>query len=90
MEYQALVKAAVFLAVLYAAARLLLRRHNTIRPRHMKLIDSLPLGQEGSLHLVEVEDRRLLLGVSRGGVSLLSEWSGKAKGEDDDDSTQEV
>ncbi|NLN19612.1 MAG: flagellar biosynthetic protein FliO [Firmicutes bacterium] len=88
MEHWALLKAALFLGVLYVAARLLLRRQDMIRPRHMKLIDSLPLGQEGSVHLVEVEGRRLLLGVSRGGVSLLAEWSQEMK--DGVVATQEV
>ena len=88
MEHWAPAQGGALFGRLVCGGASLLRRQDMIRPRHMKLIDSLPLGQEGSVHLVEVEGRRLLLGVSRGGVSLLAEWSQEMK--DGVVATQEV
>lgn len=45
----------------------------TQRTRMVKLVDAIPLGATGKLAVVEFAGKRLLLGVSRTGISLLSE-----------------
>jgi flagellar protein FliO/FliZ len=43
------------------------------RERMVKLVDAVPLGTSGRLAVVEFGDKRLLVGVSRTGISLISE-----------------
>jgi len=43
------------------------------RERAVKLVDALPLGATGRLAVVEFADKRLLVAVSRTGISLISE-----------------
>jgi len=45
----------------------------TQRARLVKLVDAIPLGTSGKLAVVDFAGKRLLLGVSRTGISLLSE-----------------
>jgi flagellar protein FliO/FliZ len=45
----------------------------TQRARMVKLVDAIPLGTSGKLAVVDFAGKRLLLGVSRTGISLLSE-----------------
>jgi flagellar protein FliO/FliZ len=45
----------------------------TQRERMVKLVDAVPLGATGKLAVVDFGGKRLLLAVSRTGVSLLSE-----------------
>jgi flagellar biogenesis protein FliO len=40
-------------------------------PRRLKLVEKLPLTAQHSLHLVHVDGRALLIGVSPGGCTLL-------------------
>lgn len=46
------------------------------RQRRMHLLDSLYLGAEKSVHLIEVDGVRLVLGASRGGINLLTQVTG--------------
>ena len=43
------------------------------RERQVKLVDALPLGTSGRLAVVEFGGKQLLVGVSRTGISLISE-----------------
>ena len=43
------------------------------RERMVKLVDALPLGTSGRLAVVEFGGKHLLVGVSRTGISLISE-----------------
>lgn len=43
------------------------------RERAVKLVDALPLGATGRLAVVEFADKRLLVAVSRTGITLISE-----------------
>ena len=45
----------------------------TQRARLVKLVDAIPLGATGKLAVVDFGGRRLLLAVSRTGVTLISE-----------------
>ena len=45
----------------------------TQRERMVKLVDAIPLGATGKLAVVDFGGRRLLLAVSRTGVTLVSE-----------------
>ena len=45
----------------------------TQRERMVKLVDAVPLGATGKLAVVEFAGKRLLLAVSRTGVTLVSE-----------------
>ena len=45
----------------------------TQRERMVKLVDAIPLGATGKLAVVDFAGKRLLLAVSRTGVSLVSE-----------------
>ena len=45
----------------------------TQRERMVKLVDAIPLGATGKLAVVEFAGKRLLLAVSRGSVTLVSE-----------------
>ena len=45
----------------------------TQRERMVKLVDAIPLGATGKLAVVEFAGKRLLLAVSRTGVTLVSE-----------------
>ena len=45
----------------------------TQRARMVKLVDAIPLGATGKLAVVDFAGKRLLLAVSRTGVSLISE-----------------
>ena len=45
----------------------------TQRERMVKLLDAIPLGATGKLAVVEFAGKRLLLAVSRTGVTLVSE-----------------
>jgi flagellar protein FliO/FliZ len=45
----------------------------TPRERLVKLVDAIPLGATGKLAVVDFAGKRLLLAVSRTGVSLVSE-----------------
>ena len=45
----------------------------TQRARMVKLVDAIPLGATGKLAVVDFGGRRLLLAVSRTGVTLVSE-----------------
>lgn len=79
MALSTLLKVLAFLAALWGGAQLLRRRSEGqwpgATPRHLRLIESLQLGQERSVHVIEADGRRLLLGASRGGVSVLAELS---------------
>jgi flagellar protein FliO/FliZ len=50
----------------------------TQRARMVKLVDAIPLGTSGKLAVVDFAGKRLLLGVSRTGISLLSETEADA------------
>jgi|SRR3990172_5239159 len=70
---QIIVGLLVVLAV-FAGCVLLLRRLpliRTARNSHLKVIESVALGTRDRLLLVEVEDTRLLLGVTTGHISCL-------------------
>ncbi len=43
------------------------------REKLIKVVDALPMGATGRLTVVEFGGKRLLLGVSRGGIALISE-----------------
>ncbi|MEW6743076.1 MAG: flagellar biosynthetic protein FliO [Planctomycetota bacterium] len=43
------------------------------RPRHLRLIEALPLGGRRSIYLVVVHDRALVVGVSEGRMTALGE-----------------
>ena len=45
----------------------------TQRARMVKLVDAIPMGTSGKLAVVDFAGKRLLLGVSRTGITLLSE-----------------
>jgi len=45
----------------------------TQRARMVKLVDAIPLGATGKLAVVDFAGKRLLLAVSRTGISLISE-----------------
>jgi flagellar biogenesis protein FliO len=46
------------------------------RRRHLRLLDSLHLGTDRSVHVVQVDGIRLVLGVSRTGITVLREMDG--------------
>ena len=48
------------------------------RERLVKLVDAVPLGATGKLAVVEFGGKRLLLAVSRTGVTLVSETDAPA------------
>jgi flagellar protein FliO/FliZ len=45
----------------------------TQRARMVKLVDAIPMGTSGKLAVVDFAGKRLLLGVSRTGITLISE-----------------
>ncbi len=73
------------------------RFHGLGRPGgRMRLIERLPLEPRRSLYLVEVEDRRFLVGSGENGITLLSEISdreeasmGEIEPEEDDAQPEE-
>ncbi|MGI6541444.1 MAG: flagellar biosynthetic protein FliO [Limnochordia bacterium] len=48
------------------------------RRKHIRLLDSLYLGADRSVHLIEVDGARLVLGITRAGVQLLQQLSGES------------
>jgi flagellar protein FliO/FliZ len=52
------------------------------RDRMVKLVEATPLGATARLAVVEFADRRLLLAVSRSGISLLADAPLDGRGED--------
>jgi flagellar biogenesis protein FliO len=84
METMTFVKVLLFMACLLIAARLVLVLHErgwltSKRVRHLRLLDSLQLGPERSVHVVEVDDRRLVLGASRGAITVLLQMPAAAE-----------
>ena len=72
---QMLIVLVLMVAALFVAARLL-RRLPVFRPpigEHMRVIERMPVGPKHQLLLVEVENRRLLLGASEQGLHHLTE-----------------
>ena len=63
----------VVVPVAYLSTRLLGGRMRGRRGGVMKLVDSLPLGPQRGLHLVQVSDRLFLIGASEREISLLAE-----------------
>jgi flagellar biogenesis protein FliO len=46
--------------------------------RRLELLEKLPLTAQHSLHVVRMDGRSLLIGVSPSGCSLLESWKGEA------------
>lgn len=63
----------VVVPVAYLSTRLLGGRMRGRRGGVMKLVDSLPLGPQRGLHLVQVGERLFLIGASEREISLLAE-----------------
>ncbi len=49
--------------------------------RRLELLEKLPLTAQHSLHVVRMDGRSLLIGVSPSGCSLLQSWKSDATGE---------
>ncbi len=64
---------AILGAAAYFGIRRLGPRFRLVPKRKIHLIETLPLGARKSLHLVEVDGQRLLLGASRENVAILTE-----------------
>lgn len=45
------------------------------RGREMRVLARLPLGKEGTLVMVQVQDRYFLLGITAGGISTVAEFT---------------
>ncbi len=73
---------AFVIAVAYAAS-LLLRRLNlgrlATRSGAVRVVETVPLGQGRAVHLLAVGDRRLLIGATPQGVTLLDEVTGQVE-----------
>lgn len=67
---------AVVLPAAYLSTRFLSGRVRGRRGGSMKLVESLPLGAQRGLHLVQVGNRVFLVGASERGISLLAEMDG--------------
>lgn len=67
---------AVVVPAAYLSTRFLSGRVRERRGRYMKLVESLPLGAQRGLHLVQVGERLFLVGGSERGISLLAEVDG--------------
>ena len=70
---QQLAGVVLVLALLGALAYAGRRRgfHSSSRTRRMEVVERLPLGPQHSLHLVNIDGRTLLVGVSPNGCQLL-------------------
>ena len=70
----ALAAVALMLVGLQATARAYARRrsHRSDANRIVTILESTPLTQQATLHVVTAEDRRFLIGASAGGVVLLA------------------
>lgn len=60
----------------YVVTRFLGGRARPRRGRYMTLVESLPLGAQRGLHLVQVGERFFLVGGSERGITLLAEVDG--------------
>ncbi len=83
-----LIKIAVFLAILFAAAYLLLRLSGRSRPRRgagkeLTILETLSLGGPRFLCLVKFGRRRLLLGVTDHSITCLSRYPDETGGPDE-------
>ncbi|HET9393359.1 MAG TPA: flagellar biosynthetic protein FliO [Candidatus Rubrimentiphilum sp.] len=70
----ALAAVALMLVGLQASARAYVRRRSrgSVANRIVTIIESTPLTQQAALHVIHVEARRFLIGVSPNGVVLLA------------------
>lgn len=71
--FRVLAALAVVVPAAYLSTRLLSGRVWARRARYMRLVESLPLGFQRGLHLVQVGERLFLVGGSEKGVTLLAE-----------------
>jgi flagellar protein FliO/FliZ len=62
-------------AAAYVGIRRLGPKFRLVPKRKIHMVETLPLGARKSLHLVEVDGKRLLLGASRENVAILTELS---------------
>ena len=69
---------AVVLAIIFALAYVAKRYFNNQNWaksfNQIRVIQSMPLGMKSKLMLVEVEDKKILLGVAQQQIQSLSEW----------------
>ncbi len=90
MDVWSWVKVVLLLGVLLVLARLaprLYARGWPGRQRHLRLLDSLYLSSERSVHLIAVDDVRLVVGASRGGITLLERLPSESQARRDDQET---
>lgn len=71
----ALLKLAAVLALAYLCLALLQRYARQVEPAAaIRLLQAAHLAPNRSLHLIEIEGRRLLLGATPGQITVLAEW----------------
>ena len=88
---QQLLAVALVMGLLFAALHLMRRRGlaqfpSALRlrkaPRRLELLEKLPLTAQHSLHVVRMDGRSLLIGVSPSGCTLLESRPGEAAAEE--------
>jgi len=74
-----LVLALIFLIAWLARRYLHLLPQNLARGNQIQVLSARPLGPKRSVHLLQVEGHRLLVGSSDSGVSLLKDFEGSTR-----------